>query len=112
MGSLQHIHKPDELRDAFCKYLRDHGIKCTGARRKILDAVLELHDHFEAEQVLELLRDRGWKVGKATVYRTLPLLVGCGILKKVRFEVKQAHYEHAFGGMVEDLFFARLILRK
>ena len=102
MGGLQHIHNPDELRDAFRKYLRDHGIKCTGARRKILDAVLELRDHFEAEQVLDLLKERGWKVGKATVYRTLPLLVGCGILKKVRFDVKQAHYEHAFGESPHD----------
>ena len=102
MDGLRHIRNPDELREVFRKYLRDHGIKCTGARRKILDAVLDLHEHFEAEQVLELLRQRGWKVGKATVYRTLPLLVDCGILKQVRFDVKQAHYEHAFGESPHD----------
>ena len=41
-------------------------------------------------------------MGKATVYRTLPLLVDCGILKQVRFDVKQAHYEHAFGEAPHD----------
>ncbi|MGB2986030.1 MAG: transcriptional repressor [Phycisphaerae bacterium] len=102
MASLHQIHSPDELREAFRKYLKDHGIKHTSARHKILNAVLEIHEHFEAEQVLYLLRERGEKVGKATLYRTLPLLVDCGILKQVRFDVKQAHYEHAFGEAPHD----------
>jgi Fur family ferric uptake transcriptional regulator len=87
----------DEARAAFARYLRDRGIRNTAARREILDAVLRLNDHFEAEQVLYVLREKGSKVGKATLYRTLPLLVDCGILKQVRFDVKQAYYEHVFG---------------
>jgi Fur family ferric uptake transcriptional regulator len=87
----------DEARAAFAQYLRDRGIRNTAARREILDAVLHLNDHFEAEQVLYALREKGSKVGKATLYRTLPLLVDCGILKQVRFDVKQAYYEHVFG---------------
>lgn len=78
------------------RFLQDRGIKNTAPRRMILDAVLSLQEHFEAEQVLYLLRERGSKVGKATVYRTLPLLVDCGILKEVRFDVKQILYEHVF----------------
>ncbi len=102
MGTLYDLHSPDELREAFRKYLKDRGIKYTGARQRILDVVLDMQDHFEAEQVLYLLRERGQKVGKATVYRTLPLLVDCGILKQVRFDVKQTHYEHAFGEAPHD----------
>jgi len=99
---MHDLYSPDELREAFRKYLKDHGIKWTIARRKILDAVLELEGHFEAEQILHLLRERDDKVGKATVYRTLPLLVACGILRQLRFDVKQAHYEHAFGEEPHD----------
>ena len=102
MGDLEQIRKPEDLQEAFRKYLRDHGIKYTSARRKILETVLDLHEHFEAEQLLYLLKERGSKVGKATVYRTLPLLVDCGILKQVRFDVKQVHYEHAFGAGPHD----------
>ena len=94
--------KRDNAKNAFRLYLRAHGIKETHARGLILDAVLDLNEHFEAEQVLYSLRERGLKVGKATVYRTLPLLVDCGILKQVRFDVKQAHYEHAFGEEPHD----------
>jgi len=97
MGRLTHLQDPDQLREAFRAFLRSRRIKYTQARRKILDAVLSLHEHFEAEQLFYLLRERGEKVGKATVYRTLPLLVECGILKQVRFDDTRAHYEHAFG---------------
>ena len=88
---------PERIRAAFRMYLRSRGIRCTHARLKILEAVLELEGHFEAEQVLQMLTEHKMKVGKATLYRTLPLLVDCGILKQVRFDVKQAHYELAFG---------------
>ncbi len=102
MRKLSEINDPDEVRAAFKEYLREGGIKYTSARRVILDVVLEMHDHFEAEQVVYSLKGRGNNVGKATVYRTLPLLVDCGILKQVRFDVKQAFYEHDFGQKPHD----------
>jgi Fur family ferric uptake transcriptional regulator len=107
MSRLANVHSPNEVREAFRTYLRDRGIKYTTARRNILDVVLEMHDHFEAEQVLYAFKVRGLRVGKATVYRTLPLLVDCGILKQVRFDVKQAHYEHAFGQGPHDHMLCR-----
>jgi Fur family ferric uptake transcriptional regulator len=91
-------HQPQqkqEVRDRFRRFLHGRGIKYTRPRQAILDAVLQMHEHFEAEQVLGVLHSQGHRVGKATVYRTLPLLVDCGILKRVRFDTKQAHYEHA-----------------
>jgi Fur family ferric uptake transcriptional regulator len=102
MADLHRSHSAGELQEAFRQYLKGRGIKYTNARRKILDAVLELRDHFEAEEVLYLLHEQGEKVGKATVYRTLPLLVDCGILKQVRFDVKLTHYEQAFGDDPHD----------
>jgi Fur family transcriptional regulator, ferric uptake regulator len=88
--------------DVFRRYLKNHGIKLTAPRRRILEVVLEMRDHFEAEQLLFALREHGDQVAKATIYRTLPLLVDCGILKQVRFDVKQAHYELSFGEIPHD----------
>jgi Fur family ferric uptake transcriptional regulator len=61
-----------------------------------------MDEHFEAEQVLFALRSQGERVAKATIYRTLPLLVECGILKQVRFDVKQSHYRVCFGDAPRD----------
>jgi Fur family ferric uptake transcriptional regulator len=92
----------DAAHEAFKSFLKKRGIKFTSPRKRILEAVLEMSDHFEAEQLLFALRQRGHRVAKATIYRTLPLLVECGILKQVRFDVKQAHYELCFGESAHD----------
>ena len=80
--------------EAFVRYLRSQQIKYTKPRRAILRAALGLPVHFDAEQLLALLHQSGERVAKATIYRTLPLLVVSGILKQVRLSENQAHYEH------------------
>jgi Fur family ferric uptake transcriptional regulator len=81
----------------FREFLRDRGLKYTGERRMILQAVMRTDEHFEAEQLLLTMRQQSRRVGKATVYRTLKLLVECGIVKEVHFSNKQVHYEHTYG---------------
>ncbi|MGB0715400.1 MAG: Fur family transcriptional regulator [Phycisphaerae bacterium] len=104
MPGMRNSKDPDGSLEAFRTYLKQNGIKLTNARRAILEVTLEINKHFEAEEVLYALKERGLNVGKATVYRTLPLLVDCGILKQVRFDVKQAHYERIFGEEPHDHF--------
>jgi len=90
----------DTIRTAenlFREYLRDRGLKYTTERRDVLHAVMRNDEHFEAEQLLLGMRQAGSRVGKATVYRTLKLLVACGIVKEVHFSNKQVHYEHTYG---------------
>lgn len=93
--------------DALAGYIRARGIRDTQARRKVLAVALDLPGHFEAEQVLYLLRERGARVGKATVYRTLPLLVDSGILQEVRFDTKRVHYKFALGRSKQDQLICR-----
>lgn len=81
----------------FREYLRDRGLKYTGERKALIQEVLSNDSHFEAEQLLIALRQAGQRVAKATVYRTLPLLVQCGIIKQVQFGDKITRYEHTFG---------------
>lgn len=81
----------------FREFLRDRGLKYTDEREDILGAVMGTDEHFEAEQLLFLMRQQNLRVGKATVYRTLKLLVECGIVKEVHFSNKQVHYEHTYG---------------
>ncbi len=83
--------------NVFREFLRDRGLKYTAERRLILQAVMRNAEHFEAEQLLLDMRQTSTKVAKATVYRTLKLLVECGIVKEVHFSNKQVHYEHTYG---------------
>lgn len=81
----------------FRVYLKNRGLKFTPPRRAIFEAVMANTEHFEAEQLLLDLRQRGHRVARATIYRTLPLLINCGVLKAVRLGDKMIHYEQAFG---------------
>jgi Fur family ferric uptake transcriptional regulator len=86
----------------FRDYLRARKLKCTPERKIVLRAVMANHRHFDAEQLLIDLRSRGHRVAKATIYRTLPLLVESGIIREVQFGDKGSRYEHTFGHTPHD----------
>ncbi len=86
----------------FREYLRDHKLKYTPERQAVLRGVMANEHHFEAEQLLVELRTGGERVAKATIYRTLPLLVDCGLIKQVQFGEKGTRYEHTYGHQPHD----------
>jgi Fe2+ or Zn2+ uptake regulation protein len=59
--------------------LQDQGMRLTKPRLQVLEAIVRGSDPFTAEDVEKLAP----KVGRATVYRSLKLLVEMGILCKV-----------------------------
>ncbi len=83
---------PTAEKERFRQFLRAHHLRLTSDREAIVEAVFAIEDHFAADELYFRLRDRG--VSKATVYRTLPLLVDCGLLRQVIFGDKHGHYEH------------------
>ena len=83
--------------DIFKEYLTSRKLKFTAERQAILDRVFENHKHFEADELLVDLRLNDMKISKATIYRTLALLVKSGLLREVIFGERHAHYEHVYG---------------
>jgi Fur family ferric uptake transcriptional regulator len=83
---------PAVAKERFREFLRTQELRMTSDREAIVEAVFSTEEHFGAEELAWRLRERG--VSKATIYRTLPLLVGCGLLRQVIFGDKHGHYEH------------------
>jgi Fur family ferric uptake transcriptional regulator len=69
--------------DLFKEYLDSKKLKFTAERQAILDRVFANYKHFEADELLVDLRQNKLKISKATIYRTLSLLVKCGLLREV-----------------------------
>ena len=88
--------------DSLRMYLRAHDLKLTRQRRQALEAVLGLHSHFTAEELQEHLARRGTPVSKATVYRTLALLVESGHLETRDFGRGALLYEQVQGHTHHD----------
>ncbi len=81
----------------FRKKLKEEGLKYTPERAQILDAITQMGDVFEADQLLKKMEDDGFRVSKATIYRTIKLLSDAGILQQILVDGDQAHYVLAYG---------------
>jgi Fur family transcriptional regulator, ferric uptake regulator len=86
----------------FRRYLHGEKLKFTPERAMILDAVLRKQGLFEAEKLVDDLKQLGHRASRATVYRTLAHLQDAGILKQVFFDNKQSYYEVIVGGQAND----------
>ncbi len=81
----------------FRRALKGEGLKYTPERARVLDTIIRIDGLFEAERLIEELRSGGHRVSKATVYRTLKLMVEAGIIQRVPLDTDQAHYQLVFG---------------
>ena len=81
----------------FATYLADHRLKMTRERRAVLEEMLKVRGHFDADQLLAIFRRKGRPVSRATLYRTLSRLVEAGLVHKIEMERGQARYEPMFG---------------
>ena len=88
----------EAAREVLTRYLKSDGKqRLTPERYAILDAVLAIKGHFDAESLYYRLLSNGVRVSKATVYNTLDILQGAGLVSKYRFTDKTSRYEKAFG---------------
>jgi Fur family ferric uptake transcriptional regulator len=81
----------------FRRYLRDQGLPVTQQREAIAEVVFRATGHLSVEEIEARLRDRGERIGKATIYRTLEMLVRSGLVEEHDFGEGFKRYEHLFG---------------
>ncbi len=87
----------------FRRKLKAEGLKYTAERAHVLDTILRIDDIFEADLLLEEVRATGFRVSKATVYRTIKLMLDAGIIQRVLSDGDQARYQLAYGSQPQDL---------
>ncbi len=83
----------------FTSFLSGHNLRMTAERRNILHHIFAAHTHFEADDLHVRLRQAGHRIARATVYRTLSLLVEANILREVVGDPgsTSTHYELVHG---------------
>ena len=80
----------EQLMDA----LEERGYRDTTPRRTVARAIAEKERHFAAEELREQLPG----IGRATVYRSLKILVEAGALCRVLLEDGNLHYQLSHRG--------------
>jgi len=84
--------------DKFREFLEIRGEKLTEPRRVLVRHIFDSHKHFDADELVADLRAAGRQVSRATVYRTLRLLVEPdqpdGLRARLRLPVARPHALH------------------
>ena len=76
-------------------YLRERGLKQSTRRDRVLEVFLHSRDHLSTEDLHRLVKKKYPGIGYTTVYRTLKLLIQCGLAFEVDFHDGVARYEHS-----------------
>jgi Fur family transcriptional regulator, ferric uptake regulator len=71
-------------KEAFYDYLREKGLKRTQQRDTILQTFLKSEHHLNVDELIDLVRAIDPAIGHSTVYRTVNILLECGVAQEVR----------------------------
>lgn len=83
--------------DKFRNYLRSRDLPITEQRMRVAQVLFSTHKHVSVEEILERLQAEGVLIGKATVYRTLDLLIASGLVREHDFGEGFKRYEYLAG---------------
>ena len=78
----------------FGRYLREQGLPVTNQREAIASMIFSSDDHLSVDDIERELSSSGEKIGKATIYRTLDLLVKSKLAASHDFGEGFKRYEH------------------
>ena len=95
-------HSVDRELARFQDFLQQQGLKLTSERTALVREIFSTHYHFEADELLFKMKEKSVKISRATVYRTLELLVKSGLVRRVHLGEDHYHYEHVSGNSHHD----------
>lgn len=68
-------------------------LKCTYERQHLYETAGALKGHFTADDLYAVLKKKGFRIARGTVFRTIPLLLESGIIQKSVGDGKGDFYE-------------------
>ena len=78
------------------EFIRRKGLRRTGQRDLIIKSAFSKDEHFTAEELFDRVRKSSSDISRATVYRTLALLVEADLLREIDLGDNQTTYDPNF----------------
>ena len=82
--------------------LQNEGLRYTSQRQIVWDEICKTDDHRDAEEIYFTIRQGGKKVSRATVYRTIDVLVKNNLVRKLQLGDGPNRYENKLDSSHHD----------